>query len=122
MSTLSERISSCVKESGLTKTAFAEKINVTQQYVSNLCLGKKNPSDRTIGDICREFGISEKWLTTGEGDMHKEFDEDAELQKVFSEIMLSDDDLIKRIIRSYWGLKESEKDIIRKMVDGFLQK
>ena len=67
MGTIAERIAQCVNESGLTKTAFAEKIKVTQQYVSNLCLGKKIPSDRTIADICREFDVNENWLRTGEG-------------------------------------------------------
>lgn len=65
MNSISDRISWCVKESGLTKTAFADKINVTQQYVSNLCLGKKIPSDRTIADICREYDVNEEWLQIG---------------------------------------------------------
>lgn len=30
---------------------------------------RKNPSDRTIADICREFNVSETWLRTGEGEM-----------------------------------------------------
>ena len=35
--------------------------------VSMICSGKKSPSDRTIMDICREFGVSEKWIRTGDG-------------------------------------------------------
>ena len=69
MTTLSERISHLVKTTGLTKTAFAERINVSQQFVSNICSGNKTPSDRTIADICREFRVEERWLRTGEGEM-----------------------------------------------------
>lgn len=68
MSELNERISSVVAMSGNTKTKFAEKINISQPYLSQLCSGAKLPSDRTIADICREFGVSETWLRTGVGE------------------------------------------------------
>ena len=64
-----------VKDSKLTKTAFAEKINVSQSFISRLVSGEKVPSDRTIADICREFNISELWLRTGEGEPHIQKDE-----------------------------------------------
>jgi len=69
MDEINERIKTVVSDSGLTKTAFAERLNITQAYVSALCLGKKTPSDRTIIDICREFDVNETWLRTGAGKM-----------------------------------------------------
>lgn len=66
---MKDRISLVVEKSGLTKTAFAKRINVSQGLVSQICSGTTNPSDRTISDICREFRIREEWLRTGEGDM-----------------------------------------------------
>lgn len=122
METINERIAWCVKDSGLTKTAFAERINVSQQFVSNLCLSKTNPSDRTIADICREFNISELWLRTGEGEPHIQRDEDEEFLKVMEQIHMSDDDLIKRIIKAYWFMEDDEKAAIRKLIDGFTKK
>ena len=71
MSELNERISSVVAMSGNTKTKFAEKINISQPYLSQLCSGAKLPSDRTIADICREFGVSETWLRTGVGEPYE---------------------------------------------------
>jgi len=67
MDNIGERIAHIVKESGLTKTAFAEKLNLSQSYVSSLCVGRKIPSDRTISDICKAFDVSEEWLRTGKG-------------------------------------------------------
>lgn len=122
MDSINDRIAWCVKDSKLTKTAFAERINVTQQYVSNLCLGKKSPSDRTIADICREFNISEIWLRTGDGEPHIERDEDEEFLEVMEQIHMSDDDLIKRIIKAYWFMDEKEKAVIRKLIDSFTKK
>lgn len=122
MESICKRIAWCVENSGLTKTAFAEKINVSQSFVSRLVSGEKVPSDRTIADICREFGISEVWLRTGEGEPKLILDEDEEFARVCEQINLSDDELIKRIIKAYWFLDEKEKAAIRKLIDGFTQK
>ena len=121
METINDRIAWCVKDSKLTKTAFAERINVSQQFVSNLCLGKTNPSDRTIADICREFNISEIWLRTGEGEPHIQRDQDEEFERVMEQINISADDLIKRIVKAYWFMDEKEKAAIRKLIDSFLE-
>lgn len=122
MSTINDRIAECVKVSGLTKTAFAERINVSQSFISNLCSSKKVPSDRTISDICREFGISEHWLRTGDGEMLVPLDDDVELIEIFAQIGQSEDDLIKRIIKGYWKLDEKEKAAIRKLIDSLCDK
>ena len=68
MSAINERLGKVVSASGLSKTAFAKRINVTQQYVSKMVV-EGMPSDRTISDICREFGVDEVWLRHGEGEM-----------------------------------------------------
>lgn len=91
MSTINERIAAVVKASGMTKTAFAEKINVSQPHVSRMVSGESIPSDRTISDICRVFGVSETWLRTGEGEMRLNLDRTEELKTIFGDIMASDD-------------------------------
>ena len=114
MNSISDRISWCVKESGLTKTAFADKINVTQQYVSNLCLGKKIPSDRTIADICREYDVNEDWLRTGRGDPYIQLSRDEELAHFFGEVMKGEDpdfrrrllSVMSRLTTDEWALLE----------------
>ena len=66
------RINEIVKRSGLTKTDFAKRLGVSQPFVSKICTGDATPSDRTISDICREFGVNEVWLRTGEGEPFRE--------------------------------------------------
>ena len=122
METINDRIAWCVKDSKLTKTAFSEKLNVSQAFISQLCSGAKMPSDRTIADICREFNISELWLRTGEGESHIQRDEDEEFLEVMEQIHMSDDELIKRIIKAYWFMEDEEKAAIRKLIDGFTKK
>ena len=71
MNGLNERIGQVIESLGMKKTAFADKLNVSQAFVSQLCSGAKQPSDRTILDICREFNVDETWLRTGEGEPFK---------------------------------------------------
>ena len=122
METINDRIAWCVKDSKLTKTAFSEKLNVSQAFISQLCSGAKMPSDRTIADICRECTLSDLWLRTGEGEPHIQRDEDEEFLEVMEQIHMSDDELIKRIIKAYWFMEDEEKAAIRKLIDGFTKK
>ena len=62
------RIAQAISDLGLKKVAFAKKLGLSQPFVSELCSGKSKPSDRTISDICREFGVDEVWLRTGVGE------------------------------------------------------
>ena len=66
------RISYVIRNSGLTKTDFAKRLGLSQPFISKVCSGDSTPSDRTIADICREFGCNEVWLRTGKGEPFKE--------------------------------------------------
>ena len=59
---MNERIKKILEELGLKKVEFAERLHISRPYASELCSGAKAPSDRTISDICREFGVREAWL------------------------------------------------------------
>ena len=69
MDDLSTRISIVVKESGLTKTDFGKKVNLSQPTITKLMNGTQNPSERTLIDISDKFQVNEDWLRTGEGPM-----------------------------------------------------
>lgn len=122
MDNLNERISWLIKELNITKTAFAEKLNVSQAFVSQICSGVKQPSDRTLADISREFSVSEEWLRTGQGEMFIQISPDEELDYILGQIGAGADETIVRIIRSYWRLDEKEKAAIRKLIDGLSEK
>lgn len=50
----------------LTQLEFGNRINLSQNYVWMIETSKRTPSDRTISDICREFGVNELWLRHGD--------------------------------------------------------
>ncbi len=66
---LNTRIKAVRKDSKLTQDAFAERLSLTRNYISLIEKGDRIPSNRTISNICREFGIREKRLRYNEGDM-----------------------------------------------------
>lgn len=115
MSTINERIAACIEKSGLTKTAFAEKINVSQQHVSRLAKDG-NPSDRTIVDICEKFGIGEHWLRTGEGEMFVPISRDNRITDFAAELLRDEEDTFKRrFVAMLSKLDESDWAVLEKM-------
>ena len=69
---MNKRISLIRKNIGLNQQEFADRIGLTKNYVSLMETGSRNPSDRTVSDICREFNVNEVWLRTGEGEPFQE--------------------------------------------------
>lgn len=86
LSTINERIAQVVEHSGLTKTAFGERLKISQPHVSRLC-SSGIPSDRTIVDICREFSVDEVWLRTGEGEMLRKLSRSEEITAYLADIL-----------------------------------
>lgn len=112
-----ERISKLIQALKIKKVEFASAIGVSQPFVSELCSGAKLPSDRTISDICRVYHVNESWLRTGEGDMFLDLPPDKEIDDIFAQIKMSDDNTIKAIIRAYWKLPDEHKAVIRQLID-----
>ena len=63
--TINDRIAQVIAAQNITRTKFAEALHLSQPYVSGICTGARQPSDRTILDICRVYGVSELWLREG---------------------------------------------------------
>lgn len=122
MSTINDRIAELIDHLGLKKSQFAEKLSVSQPYISQLCAGARTPSDRTIADICREFRISRTWLETGEGPMKlPEPEEDLD----YINQLLADDDadtirFIKKFLRTYNDLPPEDQKVIDKLIKSLL--
>ena len=86
-----ERFLLVLQESRCTKSKAAELLNVSAAYVSQLCSGQREPSDRTIKDICRIFGVNEIWLRTGVGEPFTPLSRSEELAAIFERMEIGDD-------------------------------
>lgn len=55
----------------MTQAEFASGLNISGNFVYRLEKEGRSPSDRTILDICRVYGVNEVWLRTGVGEMFR---------------------------------------------------
>lgn len=92
-----ERIKEIRKTLGLTLEKFGERIGVTKTAISNIENGNRNVTEHMIKSICREFNVDYIWLTTGEGNMFVDTDDNF-IEKI-DRIMASEDDVRKNFFK-----------------------
>lgn len=80
--------------------------------------GDRTPSDRTIADIAREFGVSLAWLEDGEGEMYVKRSANEELGLLVANIMSdADDSFRKRFITLLAALPPEDWGKIERFID-----
>lgn len=99
--TQNERVKEIRKTLGLTLEKFGERIGVTRGSMSNIENGNRNLTKQMTKSICREFSVDYMWLTTGEGEMFID----------------TDDDFIERIDRIMAGEDEARKNLFKFMLE-----
>ena len=57
---------------GLTQAKFAERIAISNSYISELENGTKEANERILRLVATEFNVNEHWLRTGQGVMFNE--------------------------------------------------
>lgn len=118
LSTVNERIAHLIEVSGLTKTAFANRVNLSQPFVSGICSGVKSPSERTISDICRVFGVSLAWLQDGVGEMFVQRSANEELAIMVADLMAeSDDSFRKRFVSAFLAFPPDKLAVLEEFID-----
>ena len=66
---MNERIKAARKALGLTMEQFGKRVGLSKSAISLIESGKNGTTEQTVASICREFGVNELWLRTGEGEM-----------------------------------------------------
>lgn len=107
------RIIEVRKDNDCNQEQFANKLNLSRNFISQVESGKKNFSDRTISDICREFSVNEEWLRTGKGEKYKAVED--KLETYLGQISRGNDDFIKDIIEIYMELDQASKDALKEI-------
>ena len=99
--TENERVRELRKTLGLTLEKFGERLGVKKNAISAIENGRNSLTDQMTKAICREFGVDYIWLTTGEGEMFVD----------------TDDDFIERIDRIMAGEDEARKSLFKFMLE-----
>ena len=96
METINERIAFLISDLGISKTKFAERLNISPSFVTRICAGDKIPSDRTSSDICREFNVSLAWLEDGEWEMYVQRSENERMAMLFTDVLSEADESTRK--------------------------
>lgn len=73
-----------------TQAAFAAELGLSRNYIALMETGERNPSDRTIRDICQKYGVDEVWLRTGVGEMFSPRTREDEITAFFADLLSPD--------------------------------
>lgn len=98
--TQNERVKEVRKTLGLTLEKFGDRLGIKKAAVSKIEKGENSLTDANIKAICREFSVDYMWLTTGDGEMFVE----------------TDDDFFERIDRIMAGENETRKNMIKMLL------
>ena len=98
--TQNERVKEVRKPLGLTLEKFGDRLGIKKAAVSKIEKGENSLTAANIKAICREFSVDYMWLTTGEGKMFVE----------------TDDDFFERIDRIMAGENETRKNMIKMLL------
>ena len=71
--------------------------------------GKREPSDRTIKDICRIYNVNETWLRTGEGEIFLPIDREKDLAELSVKFLTDVPDSFRRKLVSYLAKMTDEQ-------------
>lgn len=117
---MNERLKLLRKTLKLSQDAFAERIGMKGSSISLLESGGRNITEQVIKSICREFNVDYIWLTTGDGEMFVDTDDDF-IERI-DRIMVGEDDARKNLFKAL--LEASDEDIaaFQRIIDLFASK
>lgn len=111
---MNTRIAQIRKEANLTQQDFADKIGLTKNYVSLVETGGRTPSDRTLSDICRIFGVQEDWLRHGIGAMRVPKSEEEETFEMVSSVLNGSPDFKRAVVKMICSRTPDELKVLEK--------
>lgn len=111
------RIKQIRKSENMTQQQFAEKIGLTRNYVAMIEIGQREPSDRTISDICREFGVDRIWLETGVGEPFRPMDRNEQIASILGKAISGNATARDRLIRAFAQLPDEMYDQAERILE-----
>jgi len=117
--TQGERVREIRKSLGLTLDKFGDKLGVQKSAISKIERGVSNLTDVNIKAICREFNVDYMWLTTGEGEMF--IDSDNDVMSAIDRIMAGESEFHKKLLK--WcatSFTDEELLLLERKIDEFI--
>ena len=96
----------------MTRKDFGAKIGVSDSVVKNIDYNKVKPKPLLLSQICYVYGIDEKWLLYGEGNMFPKKTREEEIIEMFGKILNEEDTFQKRFIYALARLDSASWDAL----------
>lgn len=116
---MNERLKELRKTLKLSQDAFGERIGMSGGGISLLEMGKRNITEQNVKSICREFNVDYIWLTTGEGEMFVDSDDD--IMESIDRIMSGENEFHKNLFKTFARLDENELSALETVIDKFIE-
>lgn len=118
---MKNRIKAIRNLNALNQSDFGSRIGVSAAAVSRWEAGERGIPDSAILSICREFGVNETWLRTGEGDMQASRSREQEMAALVSSLLADSPEsfrsaLITTLLR--FNPNGPEWEILERIYDG----
>ena len=115
--TQGERVRKIRKSLGLTLEKFGKKIGIGKTAISKIEHEQCSLTDANIKLICREFSVDYIWLTTGEGEMFVDSDDDF-IEKI-NRIMIGENDARKSMIKTLVNASDDDIQVLCRLIDSY---
>lgn len=114
---INERIKYLRKELlHLTLEQFGEKVGVKRSAVCSIENERRGVTDQMFRSICREFGVREEWLRTGDGDPFAPQTRNQELQTFMNRVLADEEESFrKRLIAALSKMNPSDWEVLEKI-------
>ena len=121
---MNERLKKLRKELDMTQQEFADSIGIKRSTMATYESGRNEPIDAVISLICRQHGVNENWLRTGEGEMFEELTDQQKILK-YTALLLKDKDsaianAIQTLIVTYEQLDDTSKAVLEKIAKQYI--
>lgn len=117
METVGERIKNVRNKLNLTQQAFSERLGLKRNTIGSYEINAGVPSDRTISDICREFGVNEIWLRTGEGEPFQKETRQEQIMRFATQTVKGSDEFRKAFVSMLAKMDADDWENLEKLFD-----
>lgn len=119
---MNTRIKEVRKHFKMNQTEFGEKIGVKQSAVAGYENGSRTPIDAVVLAICREFGVNQIWLQTGDGEMLAPTTSEDDIAMIVNKMSFKDEPAKKAAITTFMNASEEQVMLFLQMLYKELKK
>ena len=101
----------------LTMAEFGKRIGIQKSAVSKIENGSVSLTDQNRMAICREFGVNENWLRTGEGERFPEKSREEQIRDYFSDLEGLSGELKDRLLDALAAIRPEDWKLIEQLVN-----